>query len=161
MVCRIQYVTNEGRVHRKTKGETMTDEVKRGELLQLTVEIVSAYVRNNALDVADLLKLIQSVYQALSKVDGTSEKLEPAVPIKESVKPDYIVCLEDGRKLKMLKLHLRASFGMTPAQYRERWGLPGNYPMVAPNYSKFRTELAKRIGLGTQPRGNVRLLRKA
>ena len=143
----------------------MTDEVnhevRRSELLQLTAEIVAAYARNNVLSVDDLCTLIASVYQALSKVDGTSEKLEPAVPIKESVKPDYIVFLEDGRKLKMVKWHWRASFGMTPAQYRERWGLPGNYPMVAPNYSKFRTELAKRIGLGTQPRGNVRLLRKA
>src|SRR3989344_8349752 len=119
MVCRIQCATNEGRAHRKTKGEPMTNEVnhevRRSELLQLTAEIVAAYARNNVLSVDNLCTLIASVHEVLSKVDGTSEKLEPAVPIKESVKPDYIVCLEDGRKLKMLKWHLRASFGMTPA----------------------------------------------
>ena len=99
--------------------------------------------------------LIQSVYQVLNelRINGTPAELPaPAVPIKRSVTPDYIVCLEDGQQLKMLKRHLRNKFDMTPDQYRRRWGLPADYPMVAPNYSKKRSQLAKNTGLGTQPR---------
>ena len=162
MVCRIQYVTNEGRVHRKTKGETMTDEVnqevKRSELLQLTAEIVAAYARNNVLSVDNLCTLIASVHEVLSKVGNTMERPKPAVPISESVTSDRLVCLECGGKFKMLKKHLRSAHDMMQAQYRKRWGLPGNYPMVTSTYSKFRVGLAKHIGLGKRHRGTVHSL---
>jgi predicted transcriptional regulator len=121
------------------------------DLLDLTAQIVTAHVRGTAVSAEALPELIRSVHKALSGVGATtspSARTEPAVPINSSVFPDYIVCLEDGRKLKMLKRHLRNAFGMTPAQYREKWGLPGNYPMVAPNYVKRRSALAKELWLG-------------
>ena len=125
-------------------------------LLQLTAQIVSAHSAENAVPAEDLPTLIHTVYAALSKVGGQpedsasagSDAPKPAVPIRKSVFPDYIVCLEDGRKLKMLKRHLHSAYGMTPAQYRERWGLPPEYPMVAPNYAARRSALALEIGLG-------------
>ena len=120
-------------------------------MLELTAQIVSAHVRNNEVPVDGLAKLISVVHAALSGATSPSvvpEKPEPAVPIKKSVFPDYVVCLEDGKKLKMLKRHLKTAFGLTPAEYRERWGLPADYPMVAPNYAARRSELAKKIGLG-------------
>ena len=129
--------------------------VGMSEILALTAEIVAAHVGNNAVAGADVAVLIQSVFDTLrglgSDEPATAVERSPAVPIKRSVTDDYIVCLEDGKKLKMLKRHLMASFGMTPEQYRTKWGLPFGYPMVAPNYSAQRQELAKQIGLGRKP----------
>jgi predicted transcriptional regulator len=124
-------------------------------LLELTAEIVSAHVSNNSVPLSDLPGLIQQVYATLSavgKAPPPAEKPQPAVPIKKSIHPDYIICLEDGKKLKMLKRHLKTAYNMSPEQYRERWQLPPDYPMVAPNYAKHRSSLAKKIGLGTKPR---------
>lgn len=133
----------------------MSDKATTTEMLELTTEIVAAHVGNNPVAVSDLPGLIQDVYKTLVSV-GTEpsapERPKPAVPIKKSVFPDYIVCLEDGKKLKMLKRHLKTSYNMTPEEYRERWGLPADYPMVAPNYAKHRSRLAKEIGLGTTRR---------
>jgi len=121
------------------------------ELLVLTADIVSSHVSNNSTTPAELTRLIHEVYVALSSAGtGGSEaqNLVPAVPVKKSVTPDHIICLEDGKKLKMLRRHLRSQYDLTPEQYREKWGLPADYPMVAPNYAKRRQELAKQIGLG-------------
>jgi len=127
------------------------------EMLELTTEIVAAHVGNNPIAASDLPGLIQSVYRTLMSV-GTSptavERPKPAVPVKRSIFPDYIVCLEDGKKLKMLKRHLKTAYDMTPEEYRERWGLPADYPMVAPNYAQHRSNLAKEIGLGTTRRSS-------
>lgn len=129
------------------------------DLLGLTAEIVSAHVSNNSVAVADLPSLIQDVYRTLASIGlpaaETPERPQPAVPVKKSITPEYLICLEDGKKLKMLKRHLKTSFNLTPDQYRERWNLPSDYPMVAPNYTKHRSSLAKRIGLGTKPRGRT------
>ena len=133
----------------------MSDQAKSGELLELTTEIVAAHVSNNTLPVSDLPRLIQDVYRTLSAVGGSQpapDRPRPAVPVKKSVTADHIICLEDGKKLKMLKRHLKTAYNMTPEEYRERWGLPSDYPMVAPNYAKHRSSLAKKIGLGTRPR---------
>jgi predicted transcriptional regulator len=134
----------------------MTTESNEKDLLQLTSSIVSAHVAHNSVTVQDLPGLIREVYQTLANV-GTvvpkePERPAPAVPVKKSVTPDFIVCLEDGKKLKMLKRHLKTAYNMSPEEYRERWGLPADYPMVAPNYAKQRSKLAKQIGLGTKPR---------
>jgi len=118
-------------------------------------QVVVAKLSTSKTPSADVAPLIQSVYQVLDelRINGTPAELpEPAVPIKRSVTPDYIVCLEDGRQLSMLKRHLRTAFDMTPDQYRRRWGLPADYPMTAPNYAKKRSKIAKSTGLGTQPR---------
>ena len=124
-------------------------------LITLTSDIVAAHVSNNDVSVSDVPVLISSIYTALAGLGQpvvVEEKLpEPAVSIRASIKPDYIVCLEDGKKLKMLKRHLMTHYNMTPDQYRARWGLPGDYPMVAPNYAEKRRELAKKIGLGRKP----------
>jgi len=133
----------------------MTNKINVSELLELTTEIVSAHAGNNSIAPADLPQLIQDVYKTLSDVGSAaavSERPRPAVAIKKSISPDFIVCLEDGKKLKMLKRHLKAAYNMTPDDYRKRWGLPADYPMVAPNYAKHRSTLAKKIGLGTKPR---------
>ena len=133
----------------------MTDQNNSAELLKLTAEIVAAHVSNNTLAAAELPQLISQVHASLSdtgKASRTEERPAPAVPIKKSVMPDHIVCLEDGKKLKMLKRHLKTSYDLTPEQYRERWGLPSDYPMVAPNYAKRRSALAKEIGLGKRGR---------
>jgi predicted transcriptional regulator len=133
----------------------MSSSPNEQELLRLTAQIVSAHVGNNSVAVADLTTLIQDVHRSLSTVgaaEQTPERPQPAVPIKKSVTPDYIVCLEDGKKLKMLKRHLKTAYGMTPEEYRDRWGLSADYPMVAPNYAQHRSELAKKIGLGTRER---------
>ena len=123
-------------------------------VLGLTAQIVSAHVSNNAVSRDALPELIQQVFSTLMAA-GTEqvepERLQPAVPIKKSVFPEFIICLEDGKKLKMLKRHLQTSYNMTPDQYRERWGLPHDYPMVAPKYAEHRSELAKKIGLGRKP----------
>jgi len=123
-------------------------------LLTLTADIVAAHVSNNSVAVNDLPNLIQNVHGALSGISGKSSaaepKPEPKVSIRSSVKPDFIVCLEDGKKLKMLKRHLMTHYNMTPDQYRQKWGLSADYPMVAPNYAEQRRTLAKSIGLGTK-----------
>lgn len=131
----------------------MAEVAKQRDVLSLTAEIVAAHVSNNTVPLAELPALIQQVFQTLSNIDaGVQEapRPEPAVPIKKSVMPDYIVCLEDGKKLKMLKRHLKTAYNMTPEKYRERWGLPSDYPMVAPNYAKQRSHLARELGLGTK-----------
>jgi len=133
----------------------MTDTVDMNEtLITLTADIVSAHVSNNSVAVSDLPLLIQNVHSALSDLEEANaedEMPEPAVSIRSSIKPDYIVCLEDGKKLKMLKRHLMTHYGMTPDEYRQRWGLPADYPMVSPNYAEKRRKLAKKIGLGRKP----------
>ena len=125
-------------------------------LITLTADIVSAHVSNNSVAVNDLPTLIQNVHNALTALGGGREepeaKPEPAVSIRSSIKPDYIVCLEDGKKLKMLKRHLMTHYQMTPDEYRQKWGLNPDYPMVAPNYAEQRRTLAKKIGLGTKRR---------
>ncbi len=130
--------------------------IGRGEILALTTEIVSAHVANNAVVQNDVPELIQSVFTKLSELAGGEEaasvELTPAVPIRKSVTEDYIICLEDGKKLKMLKRHLMTAYGMTPEDYRAKWGLKSDYPMVAPSYAAKRQELAKKIGLGRKPR---------
>ncbi len=139
----------------------MTENVGQNELLSLTTEIVSSHVSNNTVAVGDLPQLIRLVFTSLA-VQGQEEQKEqpekptPAVPIKKSVMPEYIVCLEDGKKLKMLKRHLKTRYNMTPEEYRKRWGLPDDYPMVAPAYAEQRSSLAKKIGLGTKPRARGR-----
>lgn len=134
----------------------MSEEAARNEnLITLTADIVAAHVTNNKVELSDMPRLIGSVYDALVGVGRVKKPEEPAlvpaVSIRASVKPDHIVCLEDGKKLKMLKRHLSTSYGMTPDEYRAKWGLPADYPMVAPNYAEQRRELAKKIGLGRKP----------
>jgi predicted transcriptional regulator len=124
-------------------------------VLGLTAQIVSAHVSNNSVSPDALPSLIQDVYKTLADVGKEPvqpDKPQPAVPVKKSVFADHIVCLEDGKKLKMLKRHLRTAYNLTPEQYRERWGLAPDYPMVSSNYAKQRSSLAKKIGLGTRPR---------
>ena len=129
----------------------MTDKPNVSELLGLTSEIVAAHACNNTITPGDLPQLIQDVYKTLVVVGTTPlapERPRPAVAIKKSVFPDYIVCLEDGKKLKMLKRHLKTAYNLTPEEYRAKWGLPADYPMVSPNYAAQRSEFAKKIGLG-------------
>ena len=138
-----------------TENTAMTDQPTASELLALTTEIVASHVSNNDVSTEELPNLIQQVYSSLASAapgiaKAEAEVPQPAVPIKKSVMPDHIVCLEDGKKLKMLKRHLKTRYDMTPDEYRERWGLPSDYPMVAPNYAAQRSELAKKIGLGTK-----------
>src|SRR3712207_3211181 len=138
----------------------MVEQSARPNYLELAAEIVSAYVANNSLPQGELPPLLRAVHDALNRTASgrTSElvpTVTPAVPIRKSVTPDYIVCLEDGRKFKSLKRHLRTQYNMTPEQYREKWGLPVDYPMVAPNYARARSELAKEMGLGQQDRKSV------
>ena len=135
----------------------MTDEsaerVTREDMLRMAVDVVAAYLSNNQVASTQIPEVIQSVFTSLSEIEvGTAEARpepqKPAVPIRKSVTPDYIVCLEDGKKLKMLKRHLQTTYGMSPEEYRAKWGLPADYPMVAPNYAQQRSEFAKKIGLG-------------
>ena len=130
----------------------MADEDNGGEVLRLATKIVSAHVSNNAIAAADLSQLITTVHEALVNPGGTPPPLTPVVPIKKSVTSNYVVCLEDGTKHKMLKRHLRTAHKMSPEEYRARWGLPADYPVVAPAYAKQRSVLAKKIGLGTKGR---------
>ena len=137
----------------------MPETVPDSDVLGLTAQIVSAHVSNNTVNADSLPSLIQEVYKTLAgvgKEPASPERPQPAVPVKKSVLPDYIICLEDGKKLKMLKRHLKTSYNMTPEQYRERWGLGADYPMVAPSYASHRSSLAKKIGLGTTPRSRRR-----
>jgi MucR family transcriptional regulator, transcriptional regulator of exopolysaccharide biosynthesis len=131
----------------------------RADLVDMAADIVSAYVAANPVPPQDLPALIRTVYSALREVSGEPQAAleptqEPAVSIKKSVTPDYIICLEDGKKFKSLKRHLRTRYGMTPEEYRAKWGLAHDYPMVAPNYAKARSDLAKRMGLGHGRRGS-------
>ncbi|MEG6510121.1 MucR family transcriptional regulator [Methyloligella sp. 2.7D] len=135
----------------------MEENVGNNELVELAAEIVSAYVSNNTVVASDLPAVIGSVFDALNRASSAStqpalEELKPAVPIKKSITPDYIICLEDGKKFKSLKRHLRTHYDLSPEEYREKWGLPHDYPMVAPNYAAARSDLAKRMGLGQRRR---------
>jgi predicted transcriptional regulator len=131
------------------------DDSNRADLVELTADIISAYVSNNTVVASDLPAIISDVHDALSKASSRigqteREELRPAVALKKSVTPDYIVCLEDGKKFKSLKRHLRTHYNLSPEEYREKWGLPHDYPMVAPNYAAARSQLAKQMGLGTR-----------
>ncbi|MGI9385203.1 MAG: MucR family transcriptional regulator [Methyloligellaceae bacterium] len=135
----------------------MDEKSDTNELVELAADIVSAYVSNNTVVATDLPAVINDVYEALGKAAAKAaqpvkEDLKPAVPIKRSVTPDYIICLEDGKKFKSLKRHLRTHYNLTPEEYREKWGLPHDYPMVAPNYAAARSQLAKKMGLGHRRR---------
>jgi predicted transcriptional regulator len=141
----------------------MSESVTSPNYIELCADIVSAYVSNNSVPAADLPVLLNSVYAALTQTaQGQQEEpkaeLVPAVSVRKSVTPDYIICLEDGKKFKSLKRHLRSTYDMTPEQYRAKWNLPADYPMVAPNYAKARSELAKTMGLGQQrKRGSAKV----
>jgi predicted transcriptional regulator len=131
------------------------NEEGRGDLIGLTAQIVAAYVSKNPVATTELSILISDVHQALARASGNGEvierdELKPAVPVKKSVTPDYIICLEDGKKFKSLKRHLRTHYKMSPEEYRAKWQLPHDYPMVAPNYAAARSQLAKKMGLGTR-----------
>src|SRR5246127_5255834 len=133
--------------------ETVTPKIAEEELLRMTTDVVAAYVRNNTLPTAQLADVINAVYSSLKSLEGQvaqaqPEPLKPAVPIRKSITPEFLICLEDGKKLKMLKRHLRSTYNMTPDAYRIRWGLAPDYPMVAPNYAGQRSAFAKKIGLG-------------
>jgi len=135
----------------------MSEAIQNDNLIELTADIVSAYVSNNTIAAGDISGLIGNIYQALqTTADGglepEPEPQKPAVPVRKSITPDYIVCLEDGKKFKSLKRHLRTHYDLSPEEYRDKWGLPADYPMVAPNYAKARSDLAKQMGLG-QKRG--------
>ncbi len=132
----------------------MSDQISREDLLMLTTDVVSSYVSNNNVLSDDIPKIIDQVFRALSNAGDENmtmgERPQPAVPINRSITDDYLICLEDGKQLKMLKRHLKTAYGMSPEEYRERWGLPADYPMVAPSYAARRSKLAKDIGLGTR-----------
>jgi predicted transcriptional regulator len=133
--------------------EPAAPKVAEDELLRMTADVVAAYVSNNTLATGQLADVIHAVYNSLRGLEGQvaetpTEPLKPAVPVRKSITPEYLVCLEDGKKLKMLKRHLRSTYNMTPDDYRTKWGLPADYPMVAPKYAEQRSEFAKKIGLG-------------
>ncbi|MFA5591893.1 MAG: MucR family transcriptional regulator [Micavibrio sp.] len=135
----------------------MPEQLTHADLLALTTDIVSSHVANNTVTQQEMPALIEQVFKTLAglgsgHVSLSSDRPQPAIPVKKSITPEYIICLEDGKKLKMLKRHLKTAYNMTPEEYRERWGLPADYPMVAPNYAKQRSRLAKDIGLGTKGR---------
>jgi predicted transcriptional regulator len=134
---------------------------KSSNYIELTADIVSAYVSNNSVSAGDISTLISQVHSALLRVSNgqgevVSETLKPAVAVKKSITPEYLICLEDGKKFKSLKRHLRTQYNMTPEHYREKWGLPPDYPMVAPKYAEARSQLAKQMGLGQQRRRRSR-----
>jgi predicted transcriptional regulator len=135
--------------------ETNKDEIGGKSLIEMTTTVVAAYLSNNSVASSQISEVIHTVHDALQGLttgghEPEPEPLKPAVPIKKSVTPEYIVCLEDGKQLKMLKRHLRTTYDLTPEEYRAKWGLPADYPMVAPNYAQQRSEFAKKIGLGRQ-----------
>jgi len=137
----------------KSKEDPVTEKMEQDNLIELTADVVSAYVSNNSIQSSDLPALISEVHAALHQTLGgpaepEPEPQNPAVPVKKSVTPDYIICLDDGKKFKSLKRHVRTFHDLAPEEYREKWGLPADYPMVAPNYAKARSMLAKKIGLG-------------
>jgi len=137
--------------------EQTPSKVSDDELLRMTADVVAAYVGHNPLPTGQLSEVISAVFLSLKGLDGRGAEikpaasLKPAVPIRKSITPDYLICLEDGKKLKMLKRHLRSSYNMTPEDYRQKWALPPDYPMVAPNYAEQRSVFAKKIGLGRGP----------
>jgi len=144
----------------------MTDEPKQEHFIDLAADIVSAYVSRNSVPIAELPALIQSIHTALSntaqgKPESPKEELVPALSIKKSITPDYLICLEDGKRFKSLKRHLRTHYNLTPEQYRARWSLPVDYPMVAPNYARARSDMAKSMGLGQRAAGRKRAKKKA
>ncbi len=136
------------------------------ELIDITAGIVSAFVGHNTVRATELPELIKAVHDTLTTIvapkpaEAPTPALSPAVPVKRSVTPDYIICLEDGKKLKMLKRHLATAYGLTPEDYRQRWNLPADYPMVAPKYAAQRSALAKQIGLGSRPRGGKKVAKR-
>ena len=139
----------------------MADNPGESSYIQLTANIVSAYVSNNTVPSAEIPNLIGQIHAALlrvstGRVEPPSEPAKPAVSVKKSMTPDYLVCLEDGKRFKSLKRHLRTQYNMTPEQYRDKWGLPADYPMVAPNYAEARSQLAKQMGLGQQRKRRAR-----
>jgi len=147
-------------------GEETTEMVSRDEILRMAVDVVAAYLSNNQLPAGQIPEVIDTVFRSLRALDGTMgeakpEPQKPAVPVRRSVTPEYIVCLEDGKKLKMLKRHLRTTYNMTPEEYRAKWGLAPDYPMVAPNYARQRSDFAKKIGLGRKPGEKRRGRRRA
>jgi predicted transcriptional regulator len=138
--------------------EVVAPKLAEEELLRMTADVVAAYVSNNTLPTAQLGEIINAVYSSLKGLEGQAaqpqlEPVKPAVPIRKSVTPEFLICLEDGKKLKMLKRHLRSTYGLTPDAYRAKWGLPADYPMVAPNYAEQRSTFAKQIGLGRSGSG--------
>jgi predicted transcriptional regulator len=138
--------------------EQTNDEVSRDDILRMTVDVVAAYLSNNQVASAQISEIIHNVFNSLSSVEGRPVELppeapKPAVPVRKSVTAEYIVCLEDGKKLKMLKRHLRTNYNMTPEEYRAKWNLAPDYPMVAPNYARQRSDFAKKIGLGRKAGG--------
>jgi predicted transcriptional regulator len=159
----IALVGRNGRLERPACGggaTAMNDKIS-GNFIELTAGIVSAYVSNNAVAAGDISSLISQVHTALLRVsngqsEASGEPVKPAIAVKKSITPDYIVCLEDGKKFKSLKRHLRTQYNMTPEHYREKWGLPPDYPMVAPNYAEARSQLAKQMGLGQQRKRRAR-----
>jgi predicted transcriptional regulator len=135
----------------------MNDNLHNTDTIELTADVISAYVSNNPVPVSELPSLIAQIHQSLNglangQATTPEEKLAPAVPIKKSITPEYIVCLDDGKKFKSLKRHLKTKFGITPEEYRAKWNLPADYPMVAPAYAAARSELAKKMGLGRKPK---------
>lgn len=133
--------------------EEIDETVSRDDVLRMAVDVVAAYVSNNQISSGQISEVINNVYSSLMGLDGTpveaaAELQKPAISVRKSVTPDYIICLEDGKKLKMLKRHLRTTYNLTPEEYRTKWGLPPDYPMVAPNYARQRSQFAKNIGLG-------------
>jgi predicted transcriptional regulator len=132
----------------------MSEELKAGSLLQMATTIVAAHVSKSSVAAAEIPRLLSDIYQALTGLAGgklatASSRTEPAVPVKKSITPDHVICLECGKKQKMLKRHIRTAYGLSPEQYREKWDLPPEYPMVSSNYAKKRSALARQIGLGT------------
>lgn len=152
----LSQTAKEKKIMRETEQENGIGNSGSEMLMELTSDVVSAYVSNNPVSTNELPNLISDVYTALSKVAGmeaagATHNTKPAVPIKKSLHDDYIICLEDGQKFKSLKRHLRSHYDMSPEEYREKWGLPADYPMVAPNYAKARSRLAREMGLGRKP----------
>jgi len=139
---------------------------EKGDVLKMAVEIVAAYLSNNNVQAGDVPEVISTVYRSLANIDGRvgegfGEALKPAISVRKSITPEFIICLEDGKKLKMLKRHLRAAYNMSPEEYRAKWGLPADYPMVAPNYALQRSDFAKKIGLGRKKGQKVKRSKRA
>jgi predicted transcriptional regulator len=152
-----QFVCASGQVRQSRQDAKAMNDTASGGFIELTADIVSAYVANNSVAAGDIPNLINQVHSALVRVSGGTsdsqpEPLKPAVSLKKSITPEYLVCLEDGKKFKSLKRHLRTQYNMTPEQNRDKWGLPPDYPMVAPSYAAARSQLAKQMGLGQQRR---------
>jgi predicted transcriptional regulator len=140
--------------------DTSKESGSKGEILKMTADVVSAYVGNNSLPTGEISDVISTVYGSLHDLENGGRNVKPAVPVRKSVTRDHIICLEDGKKLKMLKRHLRSTYNLTPEEYRARWGLPPDYPMVAPAYAKERSDFAKKIGLGRKTRTAPRPAKK-